>query len=103
MTESEFLELADAIFERIQTQLDEQGIDVDCNVNGAVMELEFDDGSKIIVNRHTPNQEMWIAARSGGFHFGWSEGGWRNTRDGREFFEHLGELIAQQSGEAFHF
>lgn len=40
-----------------------QGIDVDCNVNGAVMELEFDDGSKIIVNRHTPNQEMWIAAQ----------------------------------------
>jgi frataxin-like iron-binding protein CyaY len=30
-------------------------------------------------------------------------GAWKNTRDGREFFEHLGELIAQQSGEAFHF
>ncbi|MEN9456567.1 MAG: hypothetical protein RL210_2086, partial [Pseudomonadota bacterium] len=48
MTESEFLELADAIFERIQSQLDEQGVDADCNINGAVMELEFDDGSKII-------------------------------------------------------
>ena len=65
MTESEFLELADAIFERIQSELDEQGVDADCNVNGAVMELECDDGSKIIVNRHTPNQEMWISARSG--------------------------------------
>lgn len=101
MTESEFLAQADAAFERIQSALDEQGVDVDCNVNGAVMELEFDDGSKVIVNRHTPNQELWIAARSGGFHFSHRDDQWRNTRDGREFFEHLAELIAQHSGEAF--
>lgn len=101
MTESEFLALADAAFERIQSALDEQGVDVDCNVNGAVMELEFDDGSKVIVNRHTPNQELWIAARSGGFHFARRDDQWLNARDGREFFEHLAELIAQHSGEAF--
>lgn len=35
------------------------------------MELEFADGSKVIINRHVPNQEMWLAAKSGGFHYGY--------------------------------
>jgi len=103
MNESEFLELADAVFERIQNPIDQQGVDVECTINGAVLELEFDDGSKVIVNRHAPNQELWIAAKSGGFHFGLRDSQWRNTRDSREFFEHLGELIAVHSGEAFRF
>ncbi|MFO1379231.1 MAG: iron donor protein CyaY [Chitinivorax sp.] len=103
MNESEFLELADAVFERIQNTIDQQGVDVECTINGAVLELEFDDGSKVIVNRHAPNQELWIAAKSGGFHFGLRDKQWRNTRDSREFFEHLGELIAVHSGEAFRF
>lgn len=103
MNESEFLELADAVFERIQNAIDQQGVDVECTINGAVLELEFDDGSKVIVNRHAPNKELWIAAKSGGFHFGLRNNEWRNTRDGREFFEHLGELIALHSGEAFRF
>ena len=103
MNESEFLELADAVFERIQNAIDQQGVDVECTINGAVLDLEFDDGSKVIVNRHAPNQELWIAAKSGGFHFGLRDNEWRNTRDGREFFEHLGELIAAHCGEAFAF
>ena len=103
MNESEFLELADAVFERIQNAIDQQGVDVECTINGAVLDLEFDDGSKVIVNRHAPNQELWIAAKSGGFHFGLRDSQWRNTRDSREFFEHLGELIAVHSGEAFRF
>lgn len=103
MNESEFLELADAVFERVQNAIDDQGVDVECTINGAVMELEFADGSKVIINRHAPNQELWIAARSGGFHFGLRDNEWRNTRDSREFFEHLGELIALHSGEAFAF
>lgn len=103
MNESEFLQLADVAFERIQTAIDAQGADVECTINGAVLELEFDDGSKVIVNRHTPNRELWIAARSGGFHFALRDGEWRNTRDSREFFQLLAELIAVHSGAGFTF
>lgn len=103
MNESEFLQLADAAFERIQTAIDAQGVDVECTINGAVLELEFDDGSKVIVNRHTPNRELWIAAKSGGFHFARRDGEWRSTRDNREFFQLLAELITLHSGAGFAF
>ena len=61
---------------------------------GNVLELEFDDGSKVIVNRHVPNSEMWLAGKSGGFHFRHDAGGnWLDTRDGGEFFARLAAMI----------
>jgi CyaY protein len=90
MTESEFTQLADTIFSRIENALD--NTDIDCNLNGGVMEIELEDESKIIINRHTPNREMWIAAKSGGFHYHLLDGQWLNTRDGSEFFSKLSEL-----------
>ncbi len=90
MTESEFTQLADTIFARIENALD--NTDIDCNLNGGVMELELEDGSKIIINRHTPNREIWIAAKSGGFHYQLIDGQWLNTRDGTEFFITLSAL-----------
>ncbi|MGC2458603.1 MAG: iron donor protein CyaY [Gallionellaceae bacterium] len=98
MTESEFNELSDAIFERIQQSVDASGTDIECNLNGPVLELEFEDGSKIIVNRHTPNQEIWLAAKSGGFHYSLQNGSWISKRDGSELFGRLGELIRIGAG-----
>ncbi|KZE28889.1 CyaY protein [Crenobacter luteus] len=101
MNESEFLNLSDEVFERIETALDEAGLDVDCLTNGNVMELEFDSGAKIVVNRHTSNQELWIAARSGGYHFAWRDGAWIAARDGAEFFATLSRAVSEAAGEAF--
>ncbi len=104
MTESEFLNVSDALFERIQSALDAAGAEVESLLQGNVLELEFDDGSKVIVNRHVPNSEMWLAGKSGGFHFRQDAGGnWLDTRDGGEFFARLAAMISQQSGQAFCF
>ncbi|MDK2124778.1 iron donor protein CyaY [Parachitinimonas caeni] len=103
MDESAFLTQTDAIFEKIQHQIDKSGLDIEPSQNGNVLELEFADGSKIIVNRHTFNQEMWIAARSGGFHYRNLDGIWKNTRDEGEFFSTLALLISTQSDSPFTF
>ncbi|WP_137939398.1 iron donor protein CyaY [Chitinivorax sp. B] len=103
MNESDFLDAAEAVFDRIEAAIDRSGLDIECNLNESVMELEFDDGTKIIINRHTPNRELWIAAKSGGFHYAWRDDTWRNTRDGSEFFASLGHLISQYAGESFQF
>lgn len=100
MTESEFTRLADAIFTRIENALDSNGTDIDYSFNGPVLELEFEDGSQIIINRHTPNQEIWIAAKSGGFHFSLQDGQWRSKRDGSELFSKLGELVQLATGKS---
>jgi CyaY protein len=103
MTESEFNKLTDAIFERIGQTIDNSGMDIECNPNGPVLELEFEDGSKIIINRHSPNQEIWLAAKSGGFHYALQEDRWISRRDGSELFGKLEELVKLGCGETLVF
>jgi CyaY protein len=67
---------------------------------GGVLEVEFADGSKLIVNRHAAAREIWLAARSGGFHFRWDGSAWRDTRDGTELFAALSRAASQQAGHA---
>jgi|SRR5262245_38975719 len=99
MDERQFEALAAQTLQRIERALDESGIDVDVELKeGGVLELEFDNGSKIIVNRHGAAREIWVAARSGGFHFRWDGSAWRDTRDGAELFAALSKLVSAQSG-----
>lgn len=103
MTETEFLTLTDGIFWRIEEALDEAGLDVDCLKAGNVLEIEFDSGEKIVVNRHVPNQELWIAAKSGGFHFARRDGQWIAARDGAEFGATLSGVVTLAAGCDFEF
>lgn len=96
MTESEFNRLADAALTTIESATDSCGGDVECNRSGNVLEIEFDNGQKIIINRHDVNREIWVAARSGGFHYAWQDGMWRSRRDGSELFDKLVVLFAEQ-------
>jgi CyaY protein len=96
MTESEFNQLADSVFQRIEQAAD--AAEIDCQINGAVLELETDDDQKIIVNRHGPTQEIWLAARSGGFHYAWTGDRWLSQRDGSELYQRLGAILSQACG-----
>jgi CyaY protein len=98
MTENEFKELADKVFARIEAALDASDADIEYDSNGTVLEMEFTDGSKVIVNRHVPNREIWLAAKSGGFHYAMTEGRWFSQRDGSELYAKLGELVRIGSG-----
>ena len=103
MTDSEFLDLAETTLNTIETAFDrlndEDALDVECKRSGNVLEIEFiDNGSKIIVNSQAPLQEMWVAARSGGFHYKRVGGEWRNTRDDSELFASLSKLASEQGG-----
>ncbi|SFU95824.1 iron donor protein CyaY [Pseudoduganella namucuonensis] len=103
MTESEFLALADATLNAIEAALDrlneQDMVDVECSRSGNVLEIEFiDNGSKVIVNSQAAMQEMWVAARSGGFHYRHVDGQWLNTRDGSELFAVLSEITTAQGG-----
>jgi len=100
MNESEFNVLADAALKQIEAGLDASGADLDfAQVSSGVLEIEFADGSRIIVNRHAAAQEMWVAARSGGFHFRWDGAVWRDTRAAGELMAALSALVSEQAGE----
>ncbi len=101
MEDKEFNALADGILARIESALEASDADLDFELAaGGVLEIEFTDGSKIIVNRHGVAREIWVAARAGGFHFRWDGVLWRDTRDGAELMEKLSVLASQQAGEA---
>ena len=99
MDEKQFDALAGAALGRIEAALEQSGVDADFELKeGGILELEFADGSKIIVNRHGAAREIWVAARSGGFHFRWDGARWRDTRSGDELFAALSRLVSAQSG-----
>jgi CyaY protein len=104
ITDSEFITAADrtlaAIGEALETALAASDIDLDWTLNDGILEIECEDGSKFIVNRHVPNREIWVAARSGGFHFRARDGAWRDTRSGDELGAALGALVRAQAGLA---
>jgi CyaY protein len=100
MDDREFNASADGALARIEAGLEASGADIDFELAaGGVLEIEFADGSKIIVNRHGVAHEIWIAARAGGFHFRWDGAAWRDTRDNAELMEKLSALASQQAGE----
>ena len=99
MNDSEFITLADQTLKRIELALEANDADLDFSMTSSgVLEIEFDDGSKIIVNRHGAAKEMWVAARSGGFHFRWDGQAWSDTRTASELMVVLSDLVSAQSG-----
>lgn len=99
MTESEFEALADEAIAALERALEASALDVDLETKGSgVLEVEFADGGKIVINRHTAAREVWVAARSGGFHFRYDGSRWRDSRDGSELFAALSRLCSAQSG-----
>lgn len=103
MDEQEFLKRAEAQLATLEQALDrlqdvgEPDFDVETKPGG-ILELEFADGSKIIVNRHAAAREIWVAARSGGFHFRWDGAHWMGTRDGEELMAAIARCMSEQSG-----
>ena len=100
MEESAFNALAEAELARIESALEACGVDIDIEPKpGGILELEFDNGTKMIINRHTAAREIWVAAKSGGFQFRPQDGRWINTRDGADLWAMLAALASAQAGE----
>jgi CyaY protein len=100
MNEQEFNTLAEAMLNEIEQSLESSGADIDVELKqGGVLEVECADGSKIIVNRHLAAREIWLAAKSGGFHFRPNNGRWIGTRDGEELMVVLARCLSEQTGE----
>ncbi|MGB5109482.1 MAG: iron donor protein CyaY [Formosimonas sp.] len=94
MTETEFLSHVKQLFDQLALRIEADFPDFDVNQHGAILEIENDDGAKIIINQQTAMQEVWLASREGGYHFKWAEGVWINTRDGGVFDEYLSKALS---------
>lgn len=103
MTDSEFGERVDKalvqVEEYIESLVDSLDLDADSSRAGNVLTLDFDDFGKIILNSQVANHELWVAAKSGGFHYRLDGDGWVNTRSGQPFASHFVEILSGQLGQ----
>ncbi len=93
--------MVDDLLVQIEESLDGCGADIDYETVGGILTLTFEDSSKIIINRQTPMRQVWVAARSGGFHFNYdaARNRWVNAGDGVDLLAALSGYCSQQAGE----
>ena len=107
LTDAQFDALTREVLASIEAKIDrwlqDDVIDIDTHRTGGLLELLFPNGSKIIINTQPPLQEVWMAAKAGGFHYRFSGGQWRDTRDGSEFVAALSRHASAQGGKPLAF
>jgi CyaY protein len=107
MTDPEYLDQAEALLARIEArcdQINEQSdADVDNQRVGGMVTITFANGSQIIVNLQKPLQEVWMAARAGGFHYKYDGQRWMDTKGNGEFFANLSRYASEQAGQSLAF
>jgi CyaY protein len=107
MTDPEFMDLAESLLRSVETVCDaindEGTADIDNQRVGAMVTLVFANRSQIIINLQKPLHEVWMASRSGGYHFSWSEGCWQDTKGQGDFFTLLASDASAQAGVHLQF
>ena len=99
MNDSEFQELADHLYQKIEDCIEASGADVDYDQNGGLLTLEFENRSKLIINRQQPLHQIWLATSENGHHYDYKAGHWIDNRSGDEFLYFLSSAIFKQSME----
>ena len=107
MTDLEFLDRAESLLQALEARCDQLNehseVDIDNQRTGGMVTLTFANRSQIIVNLQKPLQEVWLAARSGGYHYRFVDGYWQDTKGQGEFFAALSRDASAQSGQALNF
>lgn len=107
MTDLEYLDRAEALLRGIEVQCDRLNESTDADIDnqrvGGMITLVFQDRSQIVINLQKPLHEVWLATRSGGYHYRLLDGAWRDTKSGEDFFDRLSRSATEQGGMALNF
>jgi len=107
MTDLDYQDRAEAVLKAIELACDrindETDADIDNQRVGGMITLVFSNRTQIVINLQKPLQEIWMAARSGGYHYKFDGARWMDTKGAGEFFEHLSREASTQSGIALTF
>ena len=107
MTDPEFMDRAETLLKAVEACCDQINDETDADVDnqrvGGMVTLTFADRSQIIINLQKPLQEVWMAAKSGGYHYRWMDGQWQDTKGQGEFFAALSRNASDQTGRELQF
>ena len=107
MTDLEFIDYAEKLLLAVERSCDRindtTDADVDSQRSGGMVTLTFPNRSQIVINLQRPLHEVWMAARSGGYHYRFDGSAWQDTKGAGEFFAGLSRDATQQSGLPLEF
>ena len=107
MTDLEYMDRAEAVLKAVEAACDRINDTTDADIDnqrvGGMITLEFRNGSQIVINLQKPLHEIWMAARSGGFHYQFDGEHWMDTKGAGEFFAHLSREATLQAGQPLTF
>ncbi len=107
MTDTEFLDRAEMLLHRVEAACDrindEDRADIDSQRVGGMVTLAFANQSQIVINLQKPLHEVWLAAKSGGYHYKFDGAAWIDTKGQGEFFASLTRLASEQAGCSLSF
>ncbi|MGH6627299.1 MAG: iron donor protein CyaY [Burkholderiaceae bacterium] len=107
MTDLEYMDRAESLLRRIELSCDrineETDADIDSQRVGGMITLTFRNRSQIIINLQKPLQEVWMAARSGGYHYKFDSKQWTDTKGNGEFCANLSRYASEQAGLLLEF
>jgi len=101
MTEQEYQSLAAAFLARVARWVDQVNDDaLDMTTTDGLVALEFEDGSKYVLNRQGGNHQMWLAASARAWHYDWDGSAWVDDRDGHRLDERIVQVVAAKLGRS---
>ena len=102
MTDSEFMDRAENLLKAVEASCDrindENRADIDNQRVGGMVTLVFSNRSQIVINLQKPLHEIWLAAKSGGYHYKYEGGQWMDSKGQGEFFANLSRFASEQAG-----
>ena len=102
MTDTEFMDRAEILLKAVEASCDrindENRADIDNQRVGGMVTLVFPDRSQIVINLQKPLHEIWLAAKSGGYHYKFDSAQWMDTKGQGEFFASLSRYASAQAG-----
>ena len=104
MNENEYNRCVDELMLQIEDSIDNSALEIDCENSNGILTLTVEsNGSQMILSRQTASREVWLAARSGGFHFILKESIWRDTNTSDTLGMILQQAVKSQAGEFIDF
>lgn len=101
MTDLEYLDQAEAALQAIELACDRLGDETEADLDnqrvGGMVTITFVDASQLVINLQKPLQEIWVAAKRGGYHFKWSGAQWLDTKGAGELFALLSDFASEQA------
>lgn len=100
LDDASFAKIADGTIARLFEELEEAVGDVaDVDLQEGILTVEFEDAGRLVLNKHQPNRQIWLASSvSGAAHYDWDGERWISSRGGKPLLDQLTADLSALAG-----